>query len=655
MTPSLSGKSWAKPALYTSIALLTALLWLYLAGGIFLIGVGGNYNTTHPLTFVQYALHYGGDKRIANWLWVGAGLATALLVVPTALVMRNKKASLHGDARFATSAEVKKAGLLDGLGIIVGKYAGKFLMFGGPQHIMLSAPTRSGKGVSVIIPNLLQWPESCVVLDIKQENWDITSGYRRKYGQRCYLFNPVASDGKTHRYNPLGYVSDDPGTRIDDLQKIANMIFPDLQGTDPIWTATPRSLFLGVCLYLFETPGKPRTIGQVLREMLQDGDGSEYFSNIVKERKSAGIPLSPACVRALNSYITISAENTRGGILSSFRSRLELWMNPIVDAATSANDFDLRDVRKKKMSIYIGITPDNLERMAPLVNLFFQQLIDLNIQQLPAQNPELKYTCLLLMDEFTAIGKVSILSKSISFIAGYGLRMLTIIQSPSQLVDVYGKEAAQTLQTNHALNIVFAPKASELQATRDISEWLGYTTVKSASRSRSTELLRKPNRSESVSDQRRALLLPQEIAALGQDAELIVLENVLPIKAKKARYFADAKFMDRLKEVAPGLAQVGKKLPTKAQLDEAIFGKALSAPVPRLDVEGYARELEGQAPGAAIINHREFKADDLPRIKQMTFDIDFSNIPAPPPAERTIESIEAWVDKLSVEAGFEIS
>ena len=169
-------------------------------------------------------------------------------------------------------------------------------------------------------------------------------------------------------------------------------------------------------------------------------------------------PLSAVYVRVLNSYISISSEKTRAGVITSFRSRLELWINPLVDAATSANDFDLRDIRKKRLSIYLGVTPDNLERLAPLMNLLFQQLIDVNTRELPNQNAALKYPCLLLMDEFTAIGKIGILSKGISYIAGYGLRMMPIIQSPSQLFEVYGREAAQTFTTNHALQIVFRPR-----------------------------------------------------------------------------------------------------------------------------------------------------------------------------------------------------
>nr|WP_278279043.1 type IV secretory system conjugative DNA transfer family protein [Xylella fastidiosa] len=119
-----------------------------------------------------------------------------------------------------------------------------------------------------------------------------------------------------------------------------------MPGTDVIWTATPRSLFLGIVLMLLETQGKLVTFGQVLRETLQDGDGSVYFGKIINERAKAGNPYSGPCIRALNSYISIASENTRSGVMTSFRSKLELWMNPIIDAATSGNDFDLRDLRK---------------------------------------------------------------------------------------------------------------------------------------------------------------------------------------------------------------------------------------------------------------------------------------------------------------------
>ena len=605
--------------------------------------------------------YYRSDPAVLGWIYKAGGIALAVVLVPALVLLIPGRKKMFGDARFSTRSEIRKAGLLGDKGIVVGRYGNRYLMFGGQQHAIISAPTRSGKGVGIVIPNLLNWPESVVVLDIKQENWDITSGFRSKHGQECFLFNPAAADYRTHRYNPLAYISEDANFRIDDVQKIANMLFPDQPGTDVIWTATPRSLFLGIVLFLAETPEKPLTLGQVVRETLADGDGAEYFANIINERAAAGNPLSGACVRALNSYISIAAENTRAGVMTSFRSRLELWMNPLVDAATSANDFDLRDVRKKRMSIYLGVTPDNLERMAPLLNLFFQQLIDLNTRELPSQNKQLRYSCLLLMDEFTAIGKIGILSKGISYIAGYNLRMLPIIQSPTQLVEVYGQDAAQTFTTNHALNIIFPPKASETQVARDISEWLGYETVKGVSVSKSRSILKRSDAQLNVSEQQRALLLPQEITSLGERKELVIVENMRPILAEKVVYFKDKAFIGRLQAVSSSLRALGGKAPTRKQMDDAVRNGELAARVPVLDVEEFHRQNGGQVPvtvtapskgGKKVVKttvKRDVTAEDianLASLKPEDFAVDFSSVKKPPPGEMDEAALKAYADDL---------
>jgi type IV secretion system protein VirD4 len=664
MTLNVNENSWAKAGGIVVIIATVIGLWAYLAGGIFLMAFDHKFEEATPLTLYQYWLHYRTDPQVEKWLYIASGISLALLLTPLLLFFGpGTKQSLFGDARFAKENEIKKAGLFGDKGIIIGKKGGRYLMFEGQQHAIISAPTRSGKGIGIVIPNLLNWPESVVVLDIKQENWDITSAYRAKFGQACYLFNPAAADYRTHRYNPLSYINEDPNFRIDDIQKIGNMLFPDHPGTDVIWTATPRSLFLGVCLLLLETPGKSVTLGQVLRETLADGDGSKYFTRIINERAASDKPLSGACVRGLNTYISISSENTRSGVIGGFRSRLELWMNPLVDAATSANDFDLRDVRKERMSIYLGVTPDNLDRMAPLLNLFFQQLIDLNTRELPNQNKAIKYTCMLLMDEFTAIGKIPILSKGISYIAGYWLRMMPIIQSPAQLVEVYGKDAAQTFQTNHALQIVYPPKASETQTAKDISEWLGYQTVKGISVSKSKSVFGKKTPSESQSDQRRALLLPQEITSLGKSRELVVMEDMPPILADKVVYFKDPVFVDRLKAVSQKLKTLGAKLPTKQQLDEAIEAGQLGAPVPEIDLETHNREV-GEMPITVAVSQQEqtgtverpVTPDDIPNLAKMTlanFAVDFSAVEKPV-GDLDEVALIAYADSLSRQAGISV-
>lgn len=630
-------------ALFSAVVVV---IWLLLSGSIFLLFIDKDPNSATPLTLYQYWYHYRSASGVVDYLQYSIGIASLVLLLPVLALAAPTKQKLFGDARFAKLPEIKKAGLLGDKGIIVGRYGGKYLMFGGQQHAIISAPTRSGKGVGIVIPNLLNWPESIVVLDIKQENWDITSGFRQKHGQACYLFNPAAADYRTHRYNPLAYISEDPNFRIDDVQKIANMLFPDEDGTDVIWTATPRSLFLGIVLMLAETPEKPLTLGQVIRETLNDGDGAKYFARLINERAAAGKPYSGTCVRALNSYVSISAENTRAGIITSFRSRLELWINPLVDAATSANDFDLRDVRKKRMSIYLGVTPDNLERMAPLLNLFFQQLIDLNTRELPSQNAKLKYSCMLLMDEFTSIGKIGVLSKGISYIAGYNLRMLPIIQSPKQLVEVYGEDVAQTFTTNHALNIIYPPKASETQTAKDISEWLGNQTVKSVSRSRSVSLFKTDGNTNSTSEQSRALMLPQEITSLGGGKELVIMENVRPILADKVIYYRDPEFLRRLKKVSKSLRGLSG-VPNRNQMDEAIRKGELAAKVPLLDLEEHNR-LNSDAELTTVTAPGAGGGLKIPE------HVDFSAVKKPAPDEMDEAALKAYADDLCRAMGMKV-
>ena len=575
-----------------------ATTWAYLASGILLMSFSMSVDNATPLTVYRYWTSYGNNPEVIKWIYISIALSALILATPFIVILMPKKRSLHGDAKFATNLDVKKSGLLGNDGIIVGKRNGKFLLFGGTQHVILSAPTRSGKGVGIVIPNLLSWRESVVVLDIKQENWGLTSKYRQLHGQNCYLFNPLAADGRTHRYNPLGYVRDDENFRVDDVQKIANMLFSNNTGDNAFWEGQARMLFVGIVLFLIETKANQygighkdavATFGEVLELSLKGGDPAEYFNAVTKSDEYHYLSL--ACTQGLSNYASNESEKTRASIMANFRAKFELWMNPIVKKATAANDFDLRNIRKEKISIYIGVTPDNLGRVAPLLNLFFQQLIDLNTRELPSQDTSIKYNCLLLMDEFTTIGKMGVLAKGIGYIAGYGLRMMPIIQNPSQLITVYGKDEAVTFQSNHALTIVYPPKATEVEAAENISKWLGYETVKGVSISSPSGFFT-GNRSKSESDQRRALLLPQEIISLGGDNELVVMENVLPIVAKKIQYYKDAVFVSRLKKASPTLAKI-KGIPLKSELDKAVQDGELSADVPIL--EGFLTKKVAQS------------------------------------------------------------
>ena len=397
--------------------------------------------------------------------------------------------------------------------------------------------------------NLLEYQESMVVLDIKQENFELTSGWRAAQGQEIYLFNPFAEDRRTHRWNPLTYVSSDPAFRVSDLMSIAAMLYPDVSDDQKFWVSQARNAFMAFTLYLFEKwehdeksglPVKLRdkpTIGMVYR--LSSGDGSDLKK--LYERL-ASQPYLSGNARSAFANLLSQANETFASILGTFKEPLNAWINPVLDAATSDDDFMLTDVRKKPMTIYVGIQPNKLAEARLIVNLFFSQLINQNTKELPQNNPALKYQCLLLMDEFTSIGRVEIIASAVSYMAGYNIRLLPIIQSMAQLDATYGKDVSRTLITNHALQIVYAPR--EQQDANDYSDMLGYTTVR---KENITKGRGRDSVSKSHSEERRALMLPQELKAMGPDKEVFLYEGIPhPVLCDKIRYYKDKHFTERL-------------------------------------------------------------------------------------------------------------
>lgn len=442
--------------------------------------------------------------------------------------------------------------------IVVGMWRGRYLRFTGQQFVLLAAPARSGKGVGIVIPNLLSYPDSVVVLDIKRENYAVTAGFRRACGHEVYLFDPFAEDGRTHRYNPLSAISDGL-FRVGDILAIGYALYPP-GGHDDFWKDQARNLFLGIVLLLCEwrdarragkgesAPDYPVTMGEVLRQ--SSGNGmpiKAYLQRALVQHRNL---LTGPCVDALNRFLS-NDDKVLASILATFHAPLTIWANPIVDAATSGNDFDLRDVRRRRMSIYIGITPDHLSEAALLVNLVFTQLVNLNTKQLPEADPTLRFQCLLLLDEMTAIGKIHIIARAVAYMAGYNLRLLSIVQSVAQFESVYGRADARTFLTNHAMQILYAPR--EQKDANDYSEMLGTFTDQSRSVSRSNSIFGgRGGSSESVSEQRRLLLLPQEMKELGPNKEIIVLENTKPILADRICYWRDPVFASRV-SAAPSI------------------------------------------------------------------------------------------------------
>jgi type IV secretion system protein VirD4 len=524
---------------------------IYLSGFLALLFLQLDAGQLTWLTYYEYqrALDlpevrpYARTIRIAGYVGFGSPLlAYAALLV---LILKPSRKPLHGNARFAGITDLARKGLFKAGpdGVIVGRYKGRYIRLSGQQFAILAAPTRSGKGVGVVVPNLLEYQESVVVLDIKQENFQLTSGWRASQGQEVFLFNPFAEDRRSHRWNPLSYVSADPAFRISDLQAIAAMLYPDGDDRQKFWTSHARNAFLAFSLFLFDRREADRaagfqgacpTLGAVYR--IPAATSVDLRAHL---QAMAGEPFLGDATRVAFANLLSQAEETFASIIGTFREPLNAWVNPVLDAATSEDDFLLTDLRRKRMTIYVGIQPNKLAEARLILNLFFSQLINLNTRELPASHPELRQQCLLLMDEFTSIGRVDIIASAVAYMAGYNLRLLPIIQSMAQLDATYGKETARTIVTNHALQIVFAPR--EQRDANDYSEMLGYTTLRRQNVTRGRDF------TKSESEERRALMLPQELKALGERKEVILYEGLPhPVLCDKVRYYEERHFTKRL-------------------------------------------------------------------------------------------------------------
>lgn len=468
-------------------------------------------------------------------------------------LFKPSRRSTHGDARFATRTDLSRLGLLkdDPAGIIVGKLGGSFLRLPGTRHALLAAPTRSGKGVGAVIPNLLAYEGSMVVLDIKQEAFDITSKWRSKLGP-TFLFNPFAEDLRTHRWNPFAYVRTDGVYRTSDLQAIADCLYKDPPNQDPFWSNMARSCFVAAASLLFDCwadgvdkgfakeDGYP-TLGAVYR--LLSGNGSDLKAHLKSVLELAHVS---GDTRTAFANITTLAEQTFTSVIASTQAPLLILANPILDKATSGNDFWLPDLRRRVQSIYVGISPSKLNEAAGILNLFFNQAIKLNVDATPDKDTSLKHQCLFMLDEFTALGRVDVMVDGVAYFAGYNVRVFCVIQSLSQLDAVYGPEKARSMITNLACQMIYTPR--EQRDANEYSEMLGYTTERKRQRTRSKGGF---GQGSSVSlaevEEKRALMLPQELKALDPKQEIVFIEGTPhPIRCNKIRYYEDGFFKSRL-------------------------------------------------------------------------------------------------------------
>ncbi len=449
--------------------------------------------------------------------------------------------SVHGDAHWATDKEIKKAKLRAKQGLLLGRTGrNNYLVVDDFQHVLLFAPTGSGKGVGFVIPNLLYWENSIVCHDIKMENHELTSGYRRqKLNQDVFLWNPADPDGRSHCYNPLDWISTKPGQMVDDVQKICNLILPEQE----FWQNEARSLMLGVILYLCAVPEKVTSFGEVVRTMRSD----DVVYNLAVVLDTIGKRIHPVAYMNIAAFLQ-KADKERSGVISTLNSGLELWANPLIDAATARSDFDLQILKKKKMTVFCGVTPDNLKRLEPLLKVFYQQATDFLTRKMPGKDEP--YGVLFMMDEFPSLGEMPQFETGIAYFRGYRVKLFLIVQDTQQLKGIYEEAGMNSFLSNSYYRVTFA--ANNVETANLISQLIGNKTAQQKSHNKPQFLdLNPAARTINTSEVQRALLLPQEVITLPRDEQIILIESTAPIRTKKIFYYQDKFFTKRLLPMEP--------------------------------------------------------------------------------------------------------
>jgi len=453
----------------------------------------------------------------------------------------------YGSSRWANALEIKKAGLFRSAGVFLGEYEGNYLRHNGPEHVMAFAPTRSGKGVGLVVPTLLSWTESVVIHDIKGENWQLTAGWRSQFCH-CLLFNPT--DARSARYNPLLEVRKGP-SEVRDVQNIADILV-DPEGAlerRNHWEKTSHSLLVGAILHVLYAE-EDKTLARVASFLSDPLRSFEHTLRAMMATNHLGTtehPIVHPVVASAAREVLNKSDNERSGVLSTAMSFLGLYRDPTVAHTTSACDWRIADLMDadNPVSLYLVIPPSDISRTKPLVRLVLNQIgrhLTEKLEGDPAKHR--KHQLLMMLDEFPALGRLDFFETALAFMAGYGIRAYLIAQSLNQISKAYGENNA--ILDNCHVRIAFSSNdertakrisdalgtATELRAQRNyaghrLSPWLGHVMV---------------SRQETA----RPLLTPGEVMQLPPSDELVLISGLAPIRAKKLRYYQDANFTGRL-------------------------------------------------------------------------------------------------------------
>ncbi len=504
----------------------------------------GAHRLYSPLRYPAWSIRFHrsapGVFRTGN-LIMAAGVVLGAL---GAVVIRLHEAraadrpTTFGSSRWATHKEVKRYGLLRHEGLMLGALDGRYLRHSGPEHVLVFAPTRSGKGAGLVLPTLLTTTESVIVHDIKDENYLATAGWRQQFSRVVY-FNPT--DPQSDRYNPLLDIRKGPH-EVKDTQNIADVLVDPEGAKDrrDHWEKTAHSLLVGAIVHVMyaERDKTLRGVANFLSDPERSFDETLDAMMATSHLEGRVHPVVAGTARELKN----KSPNELSGVLSTAMSFLGLYRDPVVARATSASDFMIADIRggERPMSLYLGQPPSDISRVKSLMRLTLNQIG----RRLTESLTPPKHRLVLMLDEFAALGRLDFFATSLGYFAGYGIRAFLIVPSLNQIDNLYGRDNA--IFDHCHVRVAFA--ANDDRTAQRISDLLGTATELRASRTLSGGRFAFMLDRATVSHMEtpRPLLTPGEILQLPEDDEIILLGGRLPVRAKKIRYFQDKTFLERV-------------------------------------------------------------------------------------------------------------
>jgi type IV secretion system protein VirD4 len=507
----------------------------------------GHWRVYQPLAFFIWWFKFDSYAPlifIEGACIAASGGIAAIVIAIVLSVWRAKEAqhvTTYGSARWADAREVRRAGLLGpDDGVVLGRFDGRYLRHNGPEHVLCFAPTRSGKGVGLVIPTLLTWPSSTIVHDIKGENFQLTSGFRARFGT-VLLFDPTNPESAA--YNPLLEIRKGD-FEVRDAQNIADILV-DPEGAlerRNHWEKTSHSLLVGAILHVLYAEAD-KSLAGVANFLSDPSQQIDATLNVMLATPHLGDRIHPVVASAARELLNKS-ENERSGVLSTTMSFLGLYRDPVVAKVTGRSDWRIRDLvdGPRPISLYLVVPPSDIARTKPLMRLVLNQIGRRLTESLDTSRR--RQQLLLMLDEFAALGRLDFFESQLAFMAGYGIRSFLITQSLNQLERAYGPNHA--ILDNCHIRIAFS--TNDERTAKRVSDALGTATEMRAMKNYAGHRLSPWLGHLMVSRQEtsRPLLTPGEVMQLSPNEAIVMVSGVHPVRAHKVRYYEDPQFRSRI-------------------------------------------------------------------------------------------------------------